>query len=113
MGKPILEPETIPVDIGEKSERVIDHPIKTDLFEGKFTAVSMGNPHAVYFLEEIESLDLEKIGPGLEHHPYFPKRVNSEFIKVLSPIEVDFRVWERGAGETLACGSHGHILALC
>ena len=103
MGKPITTPKEVPVNL--EGDIIIDHPIKTDLFEGKFTAVSMGNPHAVYFLDDIESLDLEKIGPGLEHHEYFPNRVNSEFIKVISPTEVEFRVWERGAGETLACGT--------
>ncbi len=103
MGTPITKPEDVPVTLD--GDIIIEHPIKTDLFEGKFTAVSMGNPHAVYFMDEIEDLDLEKIGPGLEHHKYFPNRVNSEFIKVISPNEVEFRVWERGAGETLACGT--------
>jgi diaminopimelate epimerase len=103
MGEPILDSKKIPVAI-EKSP-VIDHPIKTPEFEGKFTAVSMGNPHAVYFLENIEHLKLDHIGPNLEHHMLFPKRVNSEFVKIISPTEVDFRVWERGAGETWACGT--------
>ncbi|MHA1340833.1 MAG: diaminopimelate epimerase [Promethearchaeota archaeon] len=108
MGKPILKPKDIPVDIKDPSqgdEPLIEYPIKTDYFEGKFTAVSMGNPHAVYFVEDVDNLDLEKIGPQLEHHPYFPKKINSEFIEVISPEEVKFRVWERGAGETWACGT--------
>ena len=76
--------------------------------EGKeyhVTAVSMGNPHAVVFVEDTASLPLEKIGLGFEHHEAFPKRVNTEFIQVLNRSEINMRVWERGAGETLACGT--------
>jgi diaminopimelate epimerase len=65
----------------------------------------MGNPHCVVFLGEIDSLDLEKLGPRFEHHEFFPRRVNTEFIKVFNPEEVKMRVWERGAGETWACGT--------
>jgi diaminopimelate epimerase len=65
----------------------------------------MGNPHSVIFLDDIDALDLQKIGPDFEHHPFFPKRVNTEFIKIVSPSEVRMRVWERGAGETWACGT--------
>lgn len=65
----------------------------------------MGNPHAVVFVEDTASLPLEKIGPGFEHHEAFPKRINTEFIQVLNRSEINMRVWERGAGETLACGT--------
>jgi diaminopimelate epimerase len=65
----------------------------------------MGNPHCVVYLEDIDALDLEKLGPKFEHHSFFPKRVNTEFIKILSRGEVKMRVWERGAGETWACGT--------
>lgn len=103
MGKPILNAKDIPVNLDMDS--VIDYPIETPEFKGKFTAVSMGNPHAVYFVDNVDSLDLRKIGPNLERHKLFPKRINSEFIQVISPTEVKFRVWERGAGETMACGT--------
>lgn len=71
----------------------------------EFTGISVGNPHAVYFLEEIDSLDLEKIGPAFEHHVRFPDRVNSEFIRVIDRKHIQMRVWERGSGETWACGT--------
>ncbi|MHA1727652.1 MAG: diaminopimelate epimerase [Promethearchaeota archaeon] len=103
MGKPIIEPTEIPVAL--KGDSIMNYPIKTPEFEGKFTAVSMGNPHAVYFVDDVDGLNLEVIGPNLENHRFFPKRVNSEFIQVISSREVKFRVWERGAGETWACGT--------
>jgi diaminopimelate epimerase len=103
MGKPELDPEKIPVKL--KGDKIIEHPITTAEFEGNFTAVSMGNPHAVYFVNNVDDLILEKIGPDLEHHDYFPNRVNSEFVEIISPTEVKFRVWERGTGETWACGT--------
>lgn len=71
----------------------------------EFTGISVGNPHAVYFMEEIDSLDLEKIGPAFEHHVRFPDRVNSEFIRVIDRKHIQMRVWERGSGETWACGT--------
>ncbi|MBN2156885.1 MAG: diaminopimelate decarboxylase [Candidatus Lokiarchaeota archaeon] len=103
MGSPILEGLKIPTSVDRTP--VIDHEISVNGFSGKFTAVSMGNPHAVYFLNDISSLNLEKIGSLLEHHPFFPERVNSEFVEILNRNEVNFRVWERGSGETWACGT--------
>jgi diaminopimelate epimerase len=103
MGEPKLKASEIPVALD--MDEAIEIPIKTSEFEGQFTAVSMGNPHAVYFVNDVDSLDLARIGPHLEHHKLFPKRVNSEFVEVISPQEVKFRVWERGAGETWACGT--------
>jgi len=103
MGKPILEGLKIPTIIDKTP--IIDHKITVKDFTGEFTAVSIGNPHAVYFLKDIASLDLEKIGPLLETHYYFPEHVNSEFVEVLSRTEANFRVWERGSGETWACGT--------
>lgn len=103
MGKPVFDPKKIPVKLD--GEKIIEHPITTAEFEGKFTAVSMGNPHAVYFVDNVDELILEKIGPNLEHHDFFPNRVNSEFVEIISPVEVKFRVWERGTGETWACGT--------
>jgi diaminopimelate epimerase len=102
MGEPILEGRKIPVDAdGEIKNR----PLEVDGRTYEVTCVSMGNPHCVVYLDDIESLNLEKLGPKFEHHSFFPKRVNTEFIKVLSRNEVNMRVWERGAGETWACGT--------
>lgn len=103
MGSPILCPSEIPVTIGEK--QCVNEPLIVEGEEYHVTAVSMGNPHAVVFAEDTASLPLEKIGPGFEHHEAFPKRVNTEFIQVLNRSEINMRVWERGAGETLACGT--------
>jgi diaminopimelate epimerase len=103
MGKPILDGKKIPT-VFDKTP-IIDQEIHVEGFTGKFTAISMGNPHAVFFLDGISQLDLEKIGPLLEFHKYFPERVNSEFVEIISRTEVNFRVWERGSGETWACGT--------
>lgn len=103
MGAPELTPAKIPVALGE--EKCVDEPIVVQGKEYRITGVSMGNPHAVVFVDDTASLPLEQIGPGFEHHEVFPERVNTEFIQVLSPEEVNMRVWERGSGETLACGT--------
>lgn len=103
MGAPILEPERIPVNA--PGETFIDREIVVDGKKYRGTAVSMGNPHFVVPVESVEALDLEKIGPLFEHHPLFPRRINTEFVEVLSPEAVRMRVWERGSGETLACGT--------
>ncbi|HXG51186.1 MAG TPA: diaminopimelate epimerase [candidate division Zixibacteria bacterium] len=102
MGAPILEGREIPVDADGK---IIDHPLTVRGETYRVTCVSMGNPHCVLYVDDVDSLDLEKIGPAFEHHPFFPKRVNTEFVQVLGPGEVRMRVWERGAGETWACGT--------
>lgn len=103
MGQPELRPEKIPVCF--EGERVVSEPILVDGKEYKVTCVSMGNPHAVVYMEEIESLDLEKIGPAFEHHAKFPNRINTEFIQIVDRSHLKMRVWERGSGETLACGT--------
>ena len=103
MGAPILEPEQIPVKLGEKN--CIDQTLTVDGKDYQVTCVSMGNPHAVIFVEDTASLPLEQIGPEFEHHEVFPDRVNTEFVQVLNRKEVNMRVWERGSGETLACGT--------
>ena len=103
MGKAILVPKEIPVD--SPLDRFIAQPVTVDGTEYAMTCVSMGNPHAVVFLPEIDSLDLEKIGPSFEHHPLFPERVNTEFVNVLPDGSLKMRVWERGSGETMACGT--------
>lgn len=102
MGEPILEGRKIPVDA---DGQIINRPLVVDGLTYMVTCVSMGNPHCVTCLDEIESLDLQKLGPPFEHHVFFPKRVNTEFIHIISPNEVNMRVWERGAGETWACGT--------
>ena len=103
MGEPILEADKIPVAAGK--EKVIDEPIVVEEKEYRTTSVSMGNPHTVFYMDEIATLDLEKIGPGFECNPWFPDRVNTEFVKVIDRHTVQMRVWERGSGETLACGT--------
>ena len=106
MGAPELLPERIPVTT-EQSEQtaIIDAPICVQGREYKMTCVSMGNPHAVIFMEDVDGLELEKLGPCFEHHERFPKRINTEFVKILDRQTVQMRVWERGTGETLACGT--------
>ena len=103
MGSPILKAVDIPV-ISDKEE-VIGDEIEVDGEIYKMTCVSMGNPHAVVFMDEVEGLPLEKMGPLFENHVRFPKRINTEFVKVLDENTVEMRVWERGTGETLACGT--------
>lgn len=103
MGKPELLPEEIPV-LSQK-ESLIMEPIEVDGILYHMTCVSMGNPHAVIFLRELEGLDLENIGPQFENHKLFPKRTNVEFVKIIDRNTIEMRVWERGSGETLACGT--------
>jgi len=103
MGEPILEPSKIPVKISQ--ERAIDISLETPKGIFKMTCVSMGNPHAVIFVDNVDKIPLHEIGPMIENHPLFPSRVNVHFVKVLSRKEVIMRTWERGSGETLACGT--------
>lgn len=103
MGEPILVPREIPV--ASDKERVIAEPITVGGTDYEFTAVSMGNPHAVVFVEDTESIDIEEIGPKFEFHEMFPERVNTEFIQIVDKKRINMRVWERGTGETLACGT--------
>lgn len=103
MGEPILTPGEIPVKFD--GDKMINEPITVNGKEYRITAVSMGNPHAVLFCDEIQALDLESIGPKFENAPIFPEKVNTEFIRVISDTELEMRVWERGSGETFACGT--------
>lgn len=103
MGAPVLEAAVIPVTAD--SSPVINEPIKVQDREYRMTCVSMGNPHAVVFMEGVKELEIEKPGPYFENHPCFPRRVNTEFVEVLDRNTVNMRVWERGSGETLACGT--------
>lgn len=103
MGSPILKASDIPVI--SDGEEVISERIEVGEEIYEMTCVSMGNPHAVVFVEDVASLPIEKIGPLFENHVRFPKRVNTEFVKVLDSETIEMRVWERGTGETLACGT--------
>ena len=110
MGSPVLDADEIPVV--SKNEQVVDEPIVVDGREYRMTAVSMGNPHTVVFVEDVKGLELEKIGPKFEQHERFPRRVNTEFARVLDRRTVEMRVWERGSGETLACGTGACAVAV-
>ena len=103
MGSPVLEGKKVPVALDK--EKVVAEPITVGDKEYEFTAVSMGNPHAVMFVDSTEAIEIEKIGPLFEFHPMFPERVNAEFIEILDRKRINMRVWERGTGETLACGT--------
>ena len=110
MGKPELEADLIPI-ISER-EQVIDEPIEVDGKEYHMTGVSMGNPHAVIYVDDVKGLDLEKNGPKFENHERFPKRINTEFVHCIDRQTVEMRVWERGSGETLACGTGACAVAV-
>jgi len=103
MGEPILEPSLIPVIT--EARNAVFLPLNIDDIKYEVTCVSMGNPHAVIFTRDIDMLELSEIGPKFEYHPIFPNRINTEFVEVIDPGHVRMRVWERGAGETLACGT--------
>ena len=103
MGEPILTPQQIPVK-GDGA-LFVDVPVEVDGVERRITAVSMGNPHAVVFVPEVQSLKLTELGPTFENHSLFPDRTNTEFVQVIDEKTLKMRVWERGAGETLACGT--------
>ena len=102
MGKAVFTPADIPILLPGEA---LQAPITVQGKEYAFTGVSMGNPHAVVYTEDPALLDLEAIGPDFEHHPLFPQRINTEFVQVLSPTHLKMRVWERGSGETWACGT--------
>ena len=103
MGEPEFRPELIPVHT--ESGRMVEEVVKTSQGEIKVTAVSMGNPHGVIFVDRIEDVDFDVLGPELESHAIWPDRANIEFLEVISRSEARMRVWERGTGETLACGT--------
>ena len=102
MGTPEWSGRQIPVDADGE---VVERPLEVAGRTWAVTCLSMGNPHCVVFVDDVASLAVPEIGPRFEHHPFFPKRVNTEFIRVASPTRLDMRVWERGAGETMACGT--------
>ncbi|MGN0377259.1 MAG: diaminopimelate epimerase [Suilimivivens sp.] len=105
MGSPILKAVDIPVTSDCEEEPVIGGDIEVDGEIYKMTCVSMGNPHAVVFMDDVAGLPIDTIGPLFENHKRFPKRTNTEFVKIIDKENVEMRVWERGTGETLACGT--------
>lgn len=103
MGEPVLEAKKIPTKFD--GENVIRQKLTIDEKEYEVTCVSMGNPHCIVYVDDVKNIDLEKIGPKFENNEMFPERINTEFVHVVSDTELDMRVWERGSGETLACGT--------
>lgn len=103
MGKALLDSASIPVTIDQ--DRIVNYPVQIDDLDANITCVSMGNPHCVVFCEEPYALDLNSIGPKFERSPLFPEQVNTEFVHVLDDHTLRMRVWERGSGETWACGT--------
>ena len=110
MGEPVLKPESVPVSL--EGDSVIDREFTLGEKKYRITCVSMGNPHCVVPVENVQELEIEKMGPLFEHHSLFPDRVNTEFIRVLDRENVQMRVWERGSGETLACGTGACAVAV-
>ena len=110
MGAAELAPARIPAAFA--GERVVNAPLDVNGTQYRVTCVSMGNPHCITFVEDPYALDLEKIGPAFEHHPAFPERVNTEFVRVDGKNELTMRVWERGSGETWACGTGACAVAV-
>lgn len=103
MGMAILVPKDIPVK--SDKDRFISEPVNVDGKEYKITCVSMGNPHAIVYLDGVDDLPLEKMGSSFENHELFPDRINTEFIEIIDRTNLKMRVWERGSGETFACGT--------
>jgi len=105
MGTPKLRRREIPMT-GEDTPTVVDETLEINSEQTfKVTCVSMGNPHCIVFVDDVQSTPVEKIGPKIENHPLFPEKTNAEFIQIINNKELNFRVWERGVGETLACGT--------
>ena len=113
MGRPVLVPEKIPTTLGAGGEGpVLDAPLEVDGATLRVSALSMGNPHCVIDVEDVEAAPVEQLGPRIERHPAFPNRVNVEFVQRISRSQVRQRTWERGTGETLACGSGACAVAV-
>jgi len=103
MGEPILVPKDVPIN--SEKDRFISEPVEIDGKIYKVTGVSMGNPHAITYVDDVDSFPLEVVGPKMETHPLFPRKINAEFVQVIDRNTLKMRVWERGAGETMACGT--------
>ncbi|BAZ06227.1 diaminopimelate epimerase [Calothrix sp. NIES-3974] len=105
MGEPRLLAAEIPTNLGDKNDKVVEHPLQIDGKTWEVTCVSMGNPHCITFVDDVAAIPLADLGPKFEHHPAFPQRTNTEFIQIVDRDYMKMRVWERGAGATLACGT--------
>ncbi|MGK7913838.1 MAG: diaminopimelate epimerase [Synechococcus sp.] len=105
MGAPILGASQIPTTLGTQNSRVVDMPLQVGERTWQVTCVSMGNPHCIIFVDNVADIPLATIGPEFEHHAVFPERTNTEFVQVVGRARLRMRVWERGAGATLACGT--------
>lgn len=103
MGEAILNPKDIPVNINK--DKIVNETITVDNKEYDITCVSMGNPHCIVYMDNIDDLEIDKIGPKFENHELFPERINTEFLEVIDKNTIKMRVWERGSGETYACGT--------
>jgi diaminopimelate epimerase len=112
MGQPVLAPAKIPTTLGSGDGPVLDAPLEVDGESLRVSSVSMGNPHAVVFVEDPDRADVERLGPLIEHHSAFPNRVNVEFVTAIGRDRIRQRTWERGVGETLACGSGACAVAV-
>lgn len=105
MGEPRLLAAEIPTNLGDKNDKVVEHPLQIDGKTWEVTCVSMGNPHCITFVDDVAAIPLAELGPKFEHHPAFSQRTNTEFIQIVDRDYMKMRVWERGAGATLACGT--------
>ena len=103
MGYAALDTTALGFTIPEKE--IVDYPVQIGGKSWSITCVDMGNPHCVVFCPRVDAMDVASVGPQFEHAPYFPQRINTEFIRVVNPSTIKMRVWERGSGETLACGT--------
>ncbi len=112
MGRPVLEPAKIPTTLGSGEGPVLDAPLEVDGTSLLVSSVSVGNPHAVLFVDDPDTAPVERLGPEIEHHPAFPNRVNVEFVAPVGRQRIRQRTWERGSGETLACGSGACAVAV-
>lgn len=111
MGSPVLKTEQVPM-IYPGREQVISQPLNVNQEIYEVTAVSMGNPHAIVYMDDVKNLNIEEVGPHFEKHKAFPESVNTEFVRVIDRNTVEMRVWERGSGETLACGTGACAVAV-
>lgn len=112
MGEPGLLRKDVPFVVGDPNTQAVDEPLQVGDRTYRLTAVSIGNPHCVIFVDDVDDFPVTEVGPQIERHPAFPDRVNVEFIQVLSPSEIRMRVWERGSGETQACGTGACAVAV-
>jgi diaminopimelate epimerase len=112
MGRPVLAPAKIPTTLGSGDGPVLEVPLQVEGETLRVSSVSMGNPHAVIEVDDPETAPVERLGPRIEHHPAFPNRVNAEFVSILGRDRIRQRTWERGTGETLACGSGACAVAV-